>query len=161
MLARVKDVMTALEHCFLLEVRSRLNFATMLAIYKSGFTRIPVYESSRQNIKGILYVKDLILVDPDDETELSAVLAFRCATACPGFLLMCRLKWDICLYPCATFQSFACKVASKLRRQLGKHVRMLDTTCPASLHAFPIDVSRMALRRVVFLNDCAVTHQQS
>ncbi|BDA50022.1 Metal transporter CNNM4 [Coccomyxa sp. Obi] len=74
---RVKDVMTALEHCFLLEVRSRLNFATMLAIYKSGFTRIPVYESSRQNIKGILYVKDLILVDPDDETELSAVLAFR------------------------------------------------------------------------------------
>lgn len=75
---RVKDVMTALEHCFLLEVRSRLNFATMLAIYKSGFTRIPVYESSRQNIKGILYAKDLILVDPDDETELSAVLAFRC-----------------------------------------------------------------------------------
>ncbi|EIE23075.1 DUF21-domain-containing protein, partial [Coccomyxa subellipsoidea C-169] len=74
---RVKDVMTALEHCFLLEVRSRLNFATMLAIYKSGFTRIPVYESSRHNIKGILYVKDLILVDPDDETELGAVLAFR------------------------------------------------------------------------------------
>jgi hypothetical protein len=31
--------MTALEHCFLLEIRSRLNFATMLAIYKSGFTR--------------------------------------------------------------------------------------------------------------------------
>jgi metal transporter CNNM len=75
--ARVKDVMTALEHCFLLEARSRLNFATMLAIYKSGFTRIPVYESSRHNIVGILYVKDLILVDPDDETELSAVLAFR------------------------------------------------------------------------------------
>ena len=31
--------MTSLEHCFMLEVRSRLNFATMLAIYKSGFTR--------------------------------------------------------------------------------------------------------------------------
>ena len=52
--------------------------------------RIPVYESARQNILGILYVKDLILVDPDDETELSAVLAFRsallllwfCASAC-------------------------------------------------------------------------------
>lgn len=69
--------MTALEHCFLLELRSRLNFATMLAIYKSGFTRIPVYEGARANIVGILYVKDLILVDPDDETELSAVLAFR------------------------------------------------------------------------------------
>jgi Mg2+/Co2+ transporter CorC len=77
--ARVKDVMTALEHCFLLELRSRLNFATMLAIYKSGFTRIPVYEGARSNIMGILYVKDLILVDPDDEAELSAVLGFRCA----------------------------------------------------------------------------------
>ena len=31
---RVKDVMTALEHTFLLEERSRLNFSTMLAIYK-------------------------------------------------------------------------------------------------------------------------------
>ena len=39
--------------------------------------RIPVYESARQNIVGILYVKDLVLVDPDDETELAAVLSFR------------------------------------------------------------------------------------
>ena len=31
---RVIDVMTALEHTFLLEERSRLNFSTMLAIYK-------------------------------------------------------------------------------------------------------------------------------
>ncbi|CAL5222079.1 g4385 [Coccomyxa viridis] len=74
---RAKDVMTALEHTFLLEERSRLNFSTMLAIYKSGFTRIPVYARVRQNICAILLVKDLILIDPDDETELSSVLAFR------------------------------------------------------------------------------------
>ena len=71
--SRVKDVMTALEHCF----------ATMLAIYKSGFTRIPVYVGARTAIVGILYVKDLILVDPDDETELGAVLAFRSRTIIP------------------------------------------------------------------------------
>lgn len=39
---RVKDVMTALEHTFLLEERSRLNFSTMLAIYKVSMqTRTP------------------------------------------------------------------------------------------------------------------------
>ena len=106
--------MTALEHCFLLEERSRLNFSTMLAIYKvcerihghvtcccaqchilvssqgfkvahvmqSGFTRIPVYSGVRQNITGVLYVKDLILIDPDDNTELGSVLAFRCVKGC-------------------------------------------------------------------------------
>ena len=45
----------------------------------AGFTRIPVYDESRDNIVGILYAKDLILVDPDDEVEISAVLSFRCA----------------------------------------------------------------------------------
>ncbi len=36
-----------------------------------------MYSSVRQNICAILLVKDLILIDPDDETELSSVLAFR------------------------------------------------------------------------------------
>ncbi|KAK9793438.1 hypothetical protein WJX73_001824 [Symbiochloris irregularis] len=73
----VRDHMTSLEQIFMLERSLRLTFQTMLAIYKSGFTRIPVYEGNRHNIVGILYVKDLILVDPDDEIELSAVLSFR------------------------------------------------------------------------------------
>ena len=36
-----------------------------------------MYTGVRQNICAILLVKDLILIDPDDETELSSVLAFR------------------------------------------------------------------------------------
>lgn len=39
---RAKDVMTALEHTFLLEERSRLNFSTMLAIYK---VRAPLWDA--------------------------------------------------------------------------------------------------------------------
>lgn len=42
----------------------KLNFEHMLEIYKSGYTRIPVYDKDPQNIIGILYTKDLILVDP-------------------------------------------------------------------------------------------------
>ncbi|KAK9814494.1 hypothetical protein WJX72_006765 [[Myrmecia] bisecta] len=74
---RVKDVMTSLEQCFMLDKSMRLNFQAMLAVYKSGFTRIPVYSGDKQNIEGILYAKDLILIDPDDEVEIGAVLSFR------------------------------------------------------------------------------------
>mmetsp|Transcript_32193 Transcript_32193/g.44661 ORF Transcript_32193/g.44661 Transcript_32193/m.44661 type:complete len:778 (-) Transcript_32193:255-2588(-) len=73
----VVNVMTTLEKVFMLEINARLNFQLMFSIYKSGFTRIPVYESHRQNVVGILFVKDLILVDPDDEIEVRAILAFH------------------------------------------------------------------------------------
>jgi len=48
-----------------------------LEVYRSGYTRIPVYSGERENIVGVLYAKDLILVDPEDEIELSTILSFR------------------------------------------------------------------------------------
>ena len=44
---------------------------------KTGYTRSPVWEGHRQNIIGILYTKDLILVDPDDEVEVRAIIALQ------------------------------------------------------------------------------------
>eukprot|EP01024_Parvocaulis_polyphysoides_P010812 TRINITY_DN1379_c1_g2_i1.p1 TRINITY_DN1379_c1_g2~~TRINITY_DN1379_c1_g2_i1.p1 ORF type:complete len:503 (+),score=72.33 TRINITY_DN1379_c1_g2_i1:77-1510(+) len=73
----VKDVMTLLDRMFMLEADMKLNFENMLLIYKSGYTRIPVYEGEQHNIVGILFVKDLILVDPDDEIDIKTVLAFH------------------------------------------------------------------------------------
>lgn len=61
---RVKDVMTPMNKVYMIEAGVRLNFEHMLEIYKSGYTRIPVYDKDPQNIIGILYTKDLILVDP-------------------------------------------------------------------------------------------------
>ena len=49
---------------YMVEANVRLNFDHMLEIYKSGYTRIPVYDTQPQAIIGILYTKDLILVDP-------------------------------------------------------------------------------------------------
>ena len=37
---------------------------------RSGYSRIPVYEISRDNVIGLLFVKDLIFVDPDDDTPI-------------------------------------------------------------------------------------------
>ncbi len=50
----------------------------MWLLHSAGYTRVPVYDGVRQNIVGILYSKDLILVDPDDEIEIGAVLSLRC-----------------------------------------------------------------------------------
>ena len=74
---RVSDVMTSLDQCYMLDVEERLTFSLMLEVYRSGYTRIPVYRGVRGNIVGVLYAKDLILVDPEDEIELATILAFR------------------------------------------------------------------------------------
>lgn len=73
----VKDVMTSVDKVYMIDASTRLNFENMLDIYRSGFTRIPAFEGSRQNIIGILYVKDLILLDPDDEIEVKTVITFH------------------------------------------------------------------------------------
>jgi metal transporter CNNM len=74
---KVSDVMTTLDKVFMIESSTRLTFQVLMDIYKSGFTRIPVYEIDRQNIIGILFTKDLILIDPDDEVEIAAVISFH------------------------------------------------------------------------------------
>jgi metal transporter CNNM len=54
----------------MLNVDEKLNFETIAIIFKTGYSRIPVYEVSRNNIIGLLFVKDLIFVDPEDETSV-------------------------------------------------------------------------------------------
>jgi CBS domain containing-hemolysin-like protein len=37
----------------------------MYEIFKSGYSRIPVYENSKNDIVGLILAKDLIFVDPE------------------------------------------------------------------------------------------------
>jgi metal transporter CNNM len=37
----------------------------MYEIFKSGYSRIPVYEKSKNDIVGLILAKDLIFVDPE------------------------------------------------------------------------------------------------
>lgn len=55
---KVYDVMTTLDKVFMIENGTRLTFQVLMDIYKSGFTRIPVYEIDRQNIVGMLFTKE-------------------------------------------------------------------------------------------------------
>jgi len=73
----VKDVMTKMENVFMLDVNTKLDFEVLVTIFKYGFSRIPCYhkhDDGTVTIVGILMVRDLILVDPDDEIEVGTVL---------------------------------------------------------------------------------------
>lgn len=69
-------IMTKLDHTFCIEVSSKLSFDALLRCYKSGFTRIPVFRRDPSAVVGLLFAKDLILVDPDDELPVGAMLSF-------------------------------------------------------------------------------------
>ncbi|GMH50474.1 hypothetical protein TrRE_jg10315, partial [Triparma retinervis] len=63
----VEEVMTPLEDVFMVSIDDKLTFDLVAEIFKSGFSRIPVYEVNEDSIVGLLLVKDLIFVDPEDE----------------------------------------------------------------------------------------------
>jgi metal transporter CNNM len=66
----VKEVMTPIERTFMLNVDEKLNFETVARIFRTGYSRIPVFEISQNNVIGLLFVKDLIFVDPEDGTPV-------------------------------------------------------------------------------------------
>ena len=72
----VEEIMTKIDSCFLLDLESQLDFATITKIMESGHSRIPVYSNERHNIVGLLFVKDLAFVDPDDCIPLQTVIKF-------------------------------------------------------------------------------------
>jgi len=66
----VKEVMTPIDQTFMLHVDEKLSFETIAKIFKTGFSRIPIYEITKDNIIGLLFVKDLIFLDPEDEIPI-------------------------------------------------------------------------------------------
>ena len=57
--------MTKIEDVYMLEINTLLSHKALREIYAKGYSRIPIYEQSRDNIIGILMARDLILINPD------------------------------------------------------------------------------------------------
>lgn len=72
----VAEAMTRIEDVFMLSYDRILDFETISEIMKSGYSRIPVYEGSRHNVQKLLLIKDLALIDPDDNTPLRTLCEF-------------------------------------------------------------------------------------
>jgi metal transporter CNNM len=62
--------MTPRERVYMLPSEAQLSYRTVHEIFKSGYSRVPVYGASRDDVLGLLFTKDLIFVDPADETPV-------------------------------------------------------------------------------------------
>lgn len=72
----VLDVMTPLKKVVMLEASTRLSFKNLMVIFHSGHSRVPIYRGDRTNIVGMIFAKDLILLDPDDNVPVHTMLEF-------------------------------------------------------------------------------------
>ena len=72
----VRSVMTRLEDCYMLPLTTVLNFETVAEIREQGYSRIPVFEDTKTNIVHILYARDLMFIDPDDNMPLKMICEF-------------------------------------------------------------------------------------
>ncbi|CAG8727286.1 5310_t:CDS:2, partial [Cetraspora pellucida] len=61
---------TPLDKVFMIAMNTIMDRNIMHEIYLSGYSRIPIYEGSRDNIQGVLLVKSLILYNPDEALPL-------------------------------------------------------------------------------------------
>jgi metal transporter CNNM len=72
----VGEVMTPLVDVYMVSIDTILDFQTMSDIMKRGYTRIPVFHGTKSNITGLLNIRDLAFVDPDDCVPLKTVCNF-------------------------------------------------------------------------------------
>lgn len=93
---RVTEVMTPISEVLLLEANERLNDETLQLISDSGHSRIPVYQANKNNIIGVLFAKDLLLVNPQENTKVLLLVKFydrRCHTVTADTKLIAMLKY--------------------------------------------------------------------
>lgn len=69
-----KDAMVPLPYVYMLDINSRLDSDTMSEILEKAHSRVPVYEGEKENIVGLLLVKTLIKLDPEDAIPVRSLL---------------------------------------------------------------------------------------
>lgn len=84
---QVREIFTPLDDVFAVSIDTVLDFDTLVRIYRSGYTRIPVYMGDRTNVVGILYAKDLVLVSPESsDVDVRAMLGLRGESSKPNLV---------------------------------------------------------------------------
>ncbi len=78
----VEEVMTPISKVFMLPASGTLNFQTIAEIFHAGYSRIPVYDKDKSDIIGLILVKDLIFIDPEDETPIKRFVDLFGRTPC-------------------------------------------------------------------------------
>lgn len=66
----VAEIVTPLERTYMLDGASEFNVQLMHEISEMGFSRIPVYQTTRDNVIGVLLTKDLMFLTEDKARSL-------------------------------------------------------------------------------------------
>jgi metal transporter CNNM len=70
----VKDVMTPRTRTFFMSRDTLLDHEMLTKIRRQGHSRVPVYDKLHDKVVGLLYSKDLIEIDPDDDTPVWQIM---------------------------------------------------------------------------------------
>lgn len=73
---KVKEIMVPIKDVFSLDINSILDFDTFKTILYHGYSRIPVYEHTKENLVGMILIQDLLLNDPADKVPLRVVMDY-------------------------------------------------------------------------------------
>ncbi|XP_013411006.1 DUF21 domain-containing protein At1g47330 [Lingula anatina] len=68
-----KDAMVPLNDVFMLDINDKMDLLTMNKILTASHSRVPVYDGDKENIIGVLLVKTLITLDPDDKVPIQSL----------------------------------------------------------------------------------------
>ncbi|ORC93663.1 metal transporter CNNM4 [Trypanosoma theileri] len=72
----VMDVLRPISGVLMLEASEPLNEETIQLISERGHSRIPIYQGDKNNIIGVLFAKDLLMVDPRENTPVLLLVKF-------------------------------------------------------------------------------------
>lgn len=72
-----KDAMTPIAETFAIDINSKLDRDLMNLILEKGHSRIPVYYEQSANIIGLILVKNLLTVHPEDEVPVKNITIRR------------------------------------------------------------------------------------
>ena len=70
---KVKDVMLPLDEVYMFSTETKLDAQTLGSIVLKGHSRIPVYDGHPHNIRGMLLVKRLIVLNPEEKREVGTL----------------------------------------------------------------------------------------
>ncbi|CAD98726.1 cyclin M2-like membrane-associated protein with 4 transmembrane domains and 2 CBS domains [Cryptosporidium parvum Iowa II] len=67
------ELSVPLDKVYMLHIDSKLDHLLLEDILRVGHSRIPIYSGNRHDIKGLLLVKSLITIDPDDSITIKSL----------------------------------------------------------------------------------------
>ncbi len=70
---KVKDVMLPLDEVYMLSTDTKLDSETLGSLLQAGHSRVPVFENHPHNIRGMLLVKRLIVLNPEEKREVGSL----------------------------------------------------------------------------------------